>query len=394
MRVRRVTGALVAGLLLLAGCSAGGSGGASVSMAQVGRAVSADRMLHWTGSWRWTDRTVTVDLDTLGSGDGLGTVTVAGHRGRLLFGQGRMFVRAAAGFWRASGENKADAARMGRGWADAGDLDLVDDPPPFDGLDLAMLTPGGLGKRLGGPARCANRHAQRAATGRTAARASGARPAGVPAGALRLDAPGGCEKGVYWVSATGTHQLLAYRGPDQPAADWSADLVNAGEVTGTRLTVRVGSTAQARTEYLNLAAAAATVPDAVEAGPGAEDEVSTDVEPADVDKIGACMYAGCPHLDLVVTVDNTSDVVTASIVVTARVLADKRTVGVCRLPKHVLAPSARHSWPCPVTDSRMATMGSAREGNFAASCAFHSLTEVSHASDLAGGFRTAARRLG
>lgn len=393
MRARRLTGALVAGLLVLAGCSTGGSGGASLSMAQVARAVSADRMLHWVGSWRWSDRTVAVDLDTLGSGDGLGTVTVAGHRARLLFGQGRMLVRADAGFWRASGASKADAARMARGWSDAGDPELVDDPPPFEGLQLAMLTPGGLGTRLGNPAACARRRADRAAAGRTSVRTGAARPAGVPASALRFVGPAGCERGVYWVSATGTHQLLAYRGPDQPAADWSADLITAGPVTGTTLTVRVGSLAQARAEYRAVAAVADTVPATIEAGSGARDEITVSADPASDSQAGPCFHDGCARLDFVVTADDTSEAVTASVAVTVRLTADKRTVGECRLPTHVLQPSAHHTWPCPMTDARLRGLGSYRNLSWAATYA-GSLTEPSHAAALARADRAAATRLG
>jgi hypothetical protein len=73
-----------------------------------------------------------------------------------------------------------------------------------------MLTPAGLGRRLGDPAACASHRAERPASGRTSTgTGTTARPAGVPANALRFVGPAGCERGVYWVSATGTHQLLA-----------------------------------------------------------------------------------------------------------------------------------------------------------------------------------------
>ncbi|WP_203960120.1 hypothetical protein [Actinocatenispora thailandica] len=139
---------------------------------------------------------------------------------------------------------------------------------------------------------------------------------------------------------------------------------------------------------------AATVPATIAAGPAAADEVTVSADPTNGAQVGQCRYDGCTRLDLAVTADNASDAVTASSTVTVRVTAGEWTVGRCRLPAHVLAPSAHRTWPCPVADPRMAPIGSARAGNWAASYSLGSLTETSHAAALASADRAAARRLG
>ena len=347
----------VAAMVVAAGCTA--SAPAPVTMAEVGRTVSTTPALTWHGGWRWHGRTVTVRL-RVSRTVGAGTVTVDGARGRVVFGGGRVFVRAPAAYWTGTGADRASARRYANRWTDAGDPQQAEprsESVPVAGQDLARFAPDSLGAALrarsGGECLRDWSDPHTPAPTWTPVPSGTAPPPGVPHDALRYTTPAGthCAAGTYWVERAAPHRLVGYTGTAQPVDDRA----DQRSVTDTTLVVRPGSAADA--QHVDAAAAAVvrglpgTVPVVRTAGSWQVDTGSPDD--------AVCADPGCSRLDLTVHSRNTGTVLTVWMTVTITVYGDDRFAGRCHFPLSGLAPGQSAENRCTVTDPRLARITAA-----------------------------------
>src|SRR5262245_11588086 len=110
------------GVLAAAGCSGGSKKTPRpLTMTDVAAAVTSVPLLHWTGSWKAYDQSLTLDLRTMGNGDAIGTVTDRGDSAQVMVVDGsRVFLKAGKAYWRHGDTSAADVARYAGRWVDEG----------------------------------------------------------------------------------------------------------------------------------------------------------------------------------------------------------------------------------------------------------------------------------
>ncbi|GAA3514385.1 hypothetical protein [Actinocatenispora rupis] len=359
MRYRLGIVALVAAVSATAGCAQHASAGPP-TMDQVGHTLAGDPVLHWTGSWHWEKATMTADLRTMGSGDGVGTVTVDGVTGRVLLHGGHLFVHASRDFWRKTGESSTDAAGLGTHWVDLGDPKHSATSLLFQGIWLDQLAPRRLGDALRGtdgdaPSCVAPGQYYTGDHTWKPARAA-TQPRGVPAGSLRYTTPpwASCAPGTYWVARQAPHQLLAYVGVAQPVGT-NADDHDKDTTVTSDLAVRAGTAAQGRSAYAELARDLRALPVTVQVPSSADVDLSSyAVLP------GLCVGADCAHLDVSVTGYNNSDRLTVRMAVGVSVAGDGKPGGECTATLGPLKPRTHARTTCSVTDPRVARISAGK----------------------------------
>ncbi|WP_285635689.1 hypothetical protein [Actinoallomurus iriomotensis] len=353
-RVRAAVALATAGVVGITGCSGGRKKAPQrpLTMVDVGTAVTAVPLLHWTGSWKAYGQSLTLDLRAMGDGDAIGTVTDKGDSAQVIVVDGsRVFLKAGKAYWRHGDTKAADVARYAGRWVDEGS--------GVWGAALGDLSP----RKLGSALKVSPVSDPWTPAPPTQTTTPLPTPSDVPSGAARFipDDSQSLPAGTFWASASSPHTLVAYTGVGLPGEKEDYD----PPVKQSTLSVRAGSVQDARAAYAELAAQARTLPKTMVIESG----FSTDFNVDNVDLPSHCRSGNC-HIK--VTGHNQSDEhrsVQASVDVTvygSRSMSggSEKAVGDCVAKLPLAAPGKTVHGSCNVTDPRVDRFWNSVPGSF------------------------------
>lgn len=350
-------------LLATGACAAEPPPAQRVTAKDLAANVAALPVVRWQGSWRAPvqdaakERQVTADVRALGNGHVFGNVTIDGVPATVLVaGEEKMFVKAAAGYWRKVSHINVPERDLAGHWV------LQPDPLMY-GLDLLRLTPKRMSEDLAGSAAepvtgTAPPALPPLPWGRptpTARPVAYPPPSGVPNTAVRTDVvhvdppgPGSVRNGAYWFTAQAPHRLAGYSGGDLLTA-----LVPA-ENAAARLTATPGGEQEAKDAYAALAAELRGVPKTVPV----DDPTHLAGEPS---KVPPCVRPACGPVTVGVRVRNAvgdrtrSEQITVTLYAGGNPLAERLMdeVGSCAFAVRRLKPGKSQLRTCTIDDPRI-----------------------------------------
>ncbi|TDD70837.1 hypothetical protein [Actinomadura rubrisoli] len=310
-----------------------------ITMGSVVGTVPSAPLLHWKGSWKAADQTLTLDLRAMGDGDAVGTVANGGGAAQVVVvDRENVLLKGGRGYWRHRVDRSA-TARFADRWIDANGA--------VGGAGPGDLAPRVLGQAL---------RELGSALHSPPAEPSGsprAVPSGVPSGALRFEVGSSAmspSEHTFWVSPTSPRQLVGYTGTRFPGKLFGPpDEESTRDVT---LTVRAGDASEAKAAYMQMADHVQTAPKTLDLDANDLDDfkVSTDIA-RDTCRSGACRVEVAGGDD----VEGRKPTIRAVVRVT--LYGDggegSKEAGTCTIRMPTAAPGKTVKDSCTITDARI-----------------------------------------